>query len=56
LRDRDLKNRLEYNKSAYKNTRDDCKSEDRFQKRGHFWSAYICEIADKKTAYNEGCL
>jgi len=39
-RDRDSKNKLAYNKLAYKNTKDNCKSEDRFQKRGHFWIAY----------------
>jgi hypothetical protein len=49
-RDRDFKNRLAYNKFAYKKTKDDCKLDDRFQKKGHFW------IADKKTAYNEGRL
>jgi hypothetical protein len=40
-RDRDSKNRLIYNKFAYKKTKGDCKSEDRFQKRGHFWIAYM---------------
>jgi len=39
-RDMDSKNRLAYNKFAYKKTKGDCKSEDRFQKRGHFWIAY----------------
>jgi hypothetical protein len=53
---RDSKNRLAFNKFAYKKTKDYCKSDDRFQKRGHFWIAHIREIADKKTAYNEGCL
>jgi len=31
-RDRDSKNRLAYNKFAYKKTKDYCKSDDRFQK------------------------
>jgi len=39
-RDRDSKNRLAYNEFAYKKTKDDCKLEDRFQKKGHFWIAY----------------
>jgi len=39
-RDRDSKNRLAYNEFAYKKTKDYCKSEDRFLKRGHFWIAY----------------
>ncbi len=34
------KNWLAYNKFAYKNTKDDRKLEDRFQKKGHFWIAY----------------
>jgi len=38
-RDRDSKNGLAYNEFAYKKTKGDCKSEDRFQKRGHFWIA-----------------
>jgi hypothetical protein len=38
-RDRDSKNRLEYNKFAYKKTKDYCKLENRFQKKGHFWFA-----------------
>ncbi len=49
-RDRDPKNRL-----AYKNTKDDCKLEDRFQKKA-ISGSHIHEIADKKTAYNEGRL
>jgi len=40
-RDRDSKNGLKYNKFAYKKTKDDCKLEDRFQKKGHFWIAYM---------------
>jgi len=40
-RDRDSKNRLAYNEFAYKKTKGDCKSEDRFQKRGNFWIAYM---------------
>ncbi len=39
-RDRDSKNRLEYNEFEYKKTKDDCKLEDRFQKKGHFRIAY----------------
>jgi len=49
-RDRDPKNRL-----AYKKTKDDCKLEDRFQKKA-ISGSHLCEIADKKTAYNEGSL
>jgi len=37
---RDSKNRLAYNEFAYKKTKDDCKLEDRFQKKGHFRIAY----------------
>jgi len=40
-RDRDSKNRLAYNGFAYKKTKDYCKSEDMFQKRVHFWIAYM---------------
>ena len=32
-RDRDSKNRLAYNEFAYKKTKDDCKLEDKFQKK-----------------------
>jgi len=39
-RDRDSKNRLAYNEFAYKKTKDDCKLEVRFQKKGHFQIAY----------------
>jgi hypothetical protein len=39
-RDRDSKNRLENNEFAYKKNKDDCKLEDRFQKKGHFQIAY----------------
>ncbi len=46
------KNRLAYNKFANKKTKDDCKLEDRFQKKA-ISGLHICEIADKKTAYNE---
>jgi len=52
-RDRDSKNMLAYNEFAYKKTNDHCKLEDRFQKKANF---SIREIADKKTAYNEGRL
>jgi hypothetical protein len=38
-----------------KKTKDDCKLEDRFQKKA-ISGLHICEIADKKTAYNEGRL
>jgi len=54
-RDRDPKNRLSYNEFAYKKTKDDCKFEDRFQKKA-ISGLHISEIADKKTAYNEGGL
>ena len=46
---------LAYNEFEYKKTKDDCKSEDRFQKNGQF-SVANTQIADKKTAYNEGRL
>jgi len=49
-RDRDSKNRLEYNKFAYKKTKDYCKLEDRFQKKV-ISGSHIREIAEKKTAY-----
>jgi len=39
-RDKDFKNRLEYNNFAYKKTMDYCKLEDRSQKKGHFRIAY----------------
>jgi hypothetical protein len=39
-RDRDSKNRLAYNEFAYKNTKDNCKFEDRFQENGHFSITY----------------
>jgi hypothetical protein len=54
-RDRDSKNRLAYNEFAYKKTKDDCKLEVRFQKKA-ISGLHILKIADKKTAYNEGCL
>jgi len=54
-RDRDSKNRLAYNEFAYKKTKDDCKLEDRFQKKA-ISGSHIRKIADKKTAYNEGRL
>jgi len=54
-RDRDSKNRLEYNEFAYKKTKDDCKLEDRFQKKA-ISGLHVGEIADKKTAYNKGRL
>jgi len=40
-RDRDSKNRLAYNEFAYKKTKDYCKSEDRFQKRGIYAKSQI---------------
>jgi len=40
-RDRDCKNRLAYKEFAYKKTQDDCKLEDRFQKKVNFWIAYM---------------
>jgi len=55
-RDRDSKNMLAYNEFAYKKINNHCNLEDRFQKKGHFSIAYIRELADKKTAYNEGRL
>ncbi len=57
-RDRDSKNRLAYNEFTYKKTYDYNKFENRFQKKANFSFAYMRnrEIADKKTAYNEGCL
>jgi len=54
-RDRDPKNRLAYNEFAYKKLKDDCKLEDRFQKKA-IPGSHIREIAHKKTAYNEGRL
>ncbi len=51
-RDRDYKNRLKYNKFANKKTKDDCKLEDRFQKKA-ISGLHIHKIADKKTAYNK---
>jgi len=44
--------RLAYNEFAYKKTKDYCKLEDWFQKKGHF-SIAKRKITDKKTAYNE---
>jgi len=38
--DSDFKNRLAYNEFPYKKTKDYCKLEDRFQKKGHFWIEY----------------
>jgi len=38
-RDRDSKNRLSYNKFAYKKTKNS-KFQDRLEKTGHFWMAY----------------
>jgi len=55
VRDRDPKNRLKYNEFAYKKTKDDCELEDRFQKKA-ISGTHIREIADEKTAYNEGRL
>jgi len=56
-RDRDFKNRLAYNKLAYKNTKNNCKYEDRSGSRKTAISqSHIREIADKKAAYNEGYL
>ncbi len=49
------KNRLAYNKFAYKKTKDNCKLEDRSQKKA-ISGSHLLEIADKKTAYNEGRL
>ncbi len=40
---------------AYKKTKDFRKLEDRFQKKAIFQTQKH-KIADKKTAYNEGCL
>jgi len=54
-RDSDFKNRLKYYEFAYIKTKDYCKLEDRFQKKAIF-QLHIHEIADKKSAYNEGCL
>ena len=54
-RDRDSKNWFTYNEFAYKKTKDDCKLEDRFQKKA-ISGSHIREIADKKTAYNKGRL
>ena len=48
----DQKNKLSYNEFVYKKTKDDCKLEDRFYKNAQF--SDLCEITDKKTAYNEG--
>jgi len=39
-----------------KKTKDYYKLEDRFQKKGRISQSNICEIEDKKTAYNEGRL
>jgi hypothetical protein len=49
------KNRLAYNKFTYKKTKDNCKLEDRFQKKA-ISQSHICKITDKNTAYNEGHL
>jgi hypothetical protein len=49
-RDRDPKNRLAYNEFAYKKLKDDCKLEDRFQKKA-IPGSHIRQIA-----YNEGGL
>jgi len=46
---------LAYNEFTYKKTKDHCKLEDTFQKKGHFQS-HILKFADKKTACNEGRL
>jgi len=46
---------LAYNEFAYKKTNDHCKLEDRFQKKAIFQS-HMREFANKKTAYNKGCL
>ncbi len=54
-RDRDSKNWFAYNEFAYKKTKDDCKLDDRFQKKA-ISGLHIREIADKKTAYDEGRL
>jgi len=54
-KDRDSKNRLEYNEFAYKKTKDDGKLEDRFQKKA-ISGSNILKIADKKTAFDEGRL
>jgi len=54
-RDRDPKNRLVCNEFEYKKTKDDCKLEDRFQKKA-ISGLNIHKIEDKKTAYNEGRL
>jgi hypothetical protein len=54
-RDRDSKNRLEYNEFAYKKTYDHHKLEDRFQKEANFYS-HLCKATDKKIAYNKSCL
>jgi len=40
-RDKDSKNTLTYNESAYKKTKKYCKLEDRLQKKGYFWIAYM---------------
>ncbi len=44
-----------YNKFAYKKTKDYCKLKDRFQKKA-ISGLHEREIANKKTAYNEGHL
>jgi len=54
-RDRDSKNRLAINKFANKKTKDNCKLEDRFQKKA-ISQLYIREIEDKNIAYNKGRL
>jgi len=48
-RDRYSKNRLEYNKFAYKKTKDYCKLKYRFLKKA-ISGSHLCKIADKKTA------
>jgi hypothetical protein len=54
-RDRDSKNTLEFNEFEYKKIYNQCKLEDKFQKKAIFQS-HISKFADKKTAYNEGRL
>jgi hypothetical protein len=54
-RDRDQTIMLLYNEFAYKKPKDTHKLGERFLKKANFKS-HICEIADKKTTYNEGRL
>ncbi len=52
VRDRDRKIRVPYNEFVYKKTKDTNNLGDMFLKKGEFQS-HICEISDKKAAYNE---